>query len=251
MNPVAYPPTLPAPQTLELRPFERRALSGIAQGAEQRRGRSRDFHATLPLTWVFTRDQLALFFAWGDGASVGTLMKWTRWFSVTLPGRGGFQTRACRFFARPKWEFLQSDAANGLYRVTAEVEQRGLGVAPQADDLEVNISATINAGISPSVGITVAGLDPAGIYALSLPSGRTYVAYSEHPGTGWLHFFNVTTTAGTTEKGIHTAYADPETARAAFPGAIITGFDTYTFWIYDTPVSDNSGGLSIHIARVW
>jgi len=128
MGAIVYPASLPAPSSFELHPTERRALSSLTQGPEQVRGRSTDFHATLPLGWVFDRAELAAFVAWGEV----TLAKWTRWFAVTLPGRGGFVTRHCRFYAIPKWEYLGRGGTNGIWRVSEQLEQRGRGVTPQA-----------------------------------------------------------------------------------------------------------------------
>lgn len=139
MTATAYPATLPTPVRLDLHPAERRGLSTLADGPEQARARSRDWHAMLPVEWVYTRAQLAAFDAWG----ADTLAQWTRWFAVTLPGRGGFATRYCRFVARPRWEYLGRGPSEGLWRVSGTLEVRGRGVAPTGAELDEHWASVV------------------------------------------------------------------------------------------------------------
>jgi uncharacterized phage protein (TIGR02218 family) len=115
----------------------------------------------------------------------------------------------------------------------------------------VNVDAITNAGTNSSVGVTVSGLDPAIQYMLSLPAGQLYVALSEQNPPQWVTTFRVTDAfANTTTHGSITAYTTPDAARRAFPVSTITGSSSYTFWIQDTPVTDNSGGLSILLSAL-
>jgi hypothetical protein len=113
-------------------------------------------------------------------------------------------------------------------------------------DVETELSATISA---------------TDIIRVSLPTGQTYVAWSPwgvpSPAntaghTGSLNRFNVIPGGVAGDMftvSNETVYDGYEAARAAFGVHTVTGATSYRFYIQDTPVSDNSGGLSIRVEQ--
>lgn len=115
----------------------------------------------------------------------------------------------------------------------------------------VNVDGVINGGTSSAVGVTLSGLSAGASYALTMPSGLTYTAWNKNNALNrWSHDVTVTAGGVDTLYGTTLEYANAEAARAAFPGATITGHTSYTFWINDTPSSDNAGGLSIVVTKL-
>lgn len=144
------------------------------------------------------------------------------------------------------WETYTVTLANGATLIWNS------GDAPSLLGFSVDLSAITNAGLTSAVGITVSGLNPADTYALTEPPGRTYVAWSGFTGQPWHNNFKVTTSAGDLNLGVPAGnYSTAALAQSNFPaGQTISGHDSYTFWIYDTPVADNLGGLSIVANKV-
>jgi hypothetical protein len=119
-----YPSTLPRLQVDEIDPAERAARTPFQSGPEVRRARSRDYHATLSAWTVLSRAELETFNTFG----VTTCERWSGWFNASMPGRSGPLYRTFRFVDEPQLEYLGHGALGGLYRVTFQLEERGLGV---------------------------------------------------------------------------------------------------------------------------
>lgn len=134
----------------------------------------------------------------------------------------------------------------------------------------VDLNAVTNGATSATGGLTVGveltGFDPTDIVRVSMPAGGTYVAWSPwgdpspancsdpDPGSrsGALHRFWVIpdgVAANVFIVGDATCHDGYEAARAAFGSRRFDGASTYEFYIQDSPVSDNSGGLSILVER--
>lgn len=114
-------------------------------------------------------------------------------------------------------------------------------------------------------GITITGYNPNQTLRLSLPSGKTFTAWSPYgkpdydpalpDGSGSKNHFYVLkgpsatsydffgTNGGLGISGAH--YNGYEAARAAFAPVTVTGSSQYTFVLLDGLFTDNSGGLSI------
>lgn len=125
-----------------------------------------------------------------------------------------------------------------------------------------------SAAVGPYAGITIdSGFTASDVLIVSKPPGLTYAGWSRWSsdsdpsaaGYPWTNFFRVTTANDvTTEYWKFGPFPDPgvsdfETAAeadAAFRDRYValTGSSSYTFWLYDEPVDDNRGGLSL---RVW
>lgn len=133
-------------------------------------------------------------------------------------------------------------------------------------DLDAGITRA-NVGPTSAVGITVSGLDPAGVYEVSLPAARTFEAFSGWPSDGaaigsgnqpWSSILCVTRGPGPAV-GPYTGqtvlfgsdqHATAAAARAAFVPGSITGYGQYTFWLFDPAPSDDRGGLSVELRRI-
>jgi hypothetical protein len=150
-------------------------------------------------------------------------------------------------------EIKLTDAVNAS--ISDDTGQITASLTSPAFETIINLDGKANAGSTSAVGITVSGLDPAKSYDLSLPPGQTYVAWSTwssdagatDPTHPWHNRFSVTTVDGTTEYGSYSVGTTPDDARSQFPGATITGYSSYTFWLNDSASSDNRGGLSIKV----
>jgi hypothetical protein len=118
-------------------------------------------------------------------------------------------------------------------------------------------------------GVTISGFDPGSVLKLTLPPGQLYVAWSPwgRPAynaglpansgslnrvtivedTNWAGWYHVEVAGPLGTFGQFNGY---EAARAAFGEQFITGASSYTFFIRDTPLADNTGGLSILVELV-
>lgn len=243
MSAIVYPPTLPGPTAAPLQGAERRMLSSTP-GPRQARALQRDRLAQQQVTFVFTHAQVAVFAAW----VASNLVRAGAWFAANWPlPQGG--TGVYRFIGEPSYpEYL----AGAGWRVSATCEVRGRGTLPKlAEQYTINLDGIANAGASSVSGITLSGLDPDNVYELTEPAGLTFIAWrSDAVGfpNNYHNRFSVTTSGGTTVIGT-TGFATAALAREAFPGAALTGYSAYTFWIDDSPNLDNDGGLSIQM--VW
>ena len=127
----------------------------------------------------------------------------------------------------------------------------------------VNLDAVDNGAETDSggltKGVTLSGFNPGDTLSFSLPSGQTYTAWSGWSDLrAWINRVQVIRdgTAGNSElfkvqegAEYQNWYATAEEARAAFNTVshTITGASSYTFYLPDSPVSDNSGGLSVQV----
>jgi hypothetical protein len=155
-----------------------------------------------------------------------------------------------------------------LREISADVYNGVLG--SHVAESTVNLSAVANAATSATggltAGVTLSGFDPSDTVRVSLPTGQTYVAYSVWgtPAYSGFHtgsqnrlsiipdgvagdmFEFVTNPPG---YGGTFGWDGYETARAAFGVHSFTGASSYTFFIRDDPIGDNSGGLSVRVER--
>lgn len=124
-----YPEGLPAPSTGEVRPTERRKISGVGQ-IKNFRTVQRDRHGTRSYTFTFTPEQAAIFREWW--------VEWQQrgggWFAANwvLPwGRG---PHVFRFVDPPKWALIGGTiTGQGYWRVSGQVEIRGRGMLPTVE----------------------------------------------------------------------------------------------------------------------
>ena len=133
---VVYPAGLPAPRSWILSPSERRALRGVRAPSDLARNRGRDFNARVQAEWLYGPEQLAEWLDWYEVE----LECGNNWFAVNAPGAGGFQTRVARYIGPVTREYV----AVGIFRMTAELEVRGLSEMPQRRWVE-----TFNGGTGP------------------------------------------------------------------------------------------------------
>lgn len=241
MSAIVYPTSLPGPSVAPIQSAERRNVSPL-DGPRATAVGQRDRLATQQVAFVFTFAEAAVFRAWWKD----TLVYGGAWFAATWPLPQGLIVGVRKFLGTPKWsEYLP----NVGWRVMAVCEVRARGELPVAQETyTVDLDATVNVGTSSVVGVLLSGLDPAVAYTLSMPAGLTYVAW--RPNTvstpnRYLNDLRVTSAAGDASYGSAADFATAAAARAAFPGGTITGHASYTFWIYDTPTTDNDGGLSV------
>jgi hypothetical protein len=138
----------------------------------------------------------------------------------------------------------------------------------------IDLDAVTNAATSATGGLTAgidvetelgATLSPTDIIRLSLPTGQTFTAWSPWGSpantgfhTGSASQFSVIPggvagdvfTVGNLPAGWPSSgYDGLETARAAFGTHTFTGASSYIFYIDDTPIDDNTGGLSIRVEQ--
>jgi len=147
-------------------------------------------------------------------------------------------------FTIPQFEFVSMQDSNGVVGTISLEWPSDLEFAGQ-----VNLVAPANCGLSPSVGLTISGLDAAATYLVTEPYGLPQVAWSAFPsGNLWQHAVYIGNGNSTLYQfGDGIQYSSPEQARAAFVGGNITGFSNYTFWINDNNPFDDRGGLSVVI----
>jgi hypothetical protein len=125
-----------------------------------------------------------------------------------------------------------------------------------------------SAAVGSYAGVTIdSGFTAADILIVEKLPGMTYRAWSPWPsddnplalGKPWFNEFNVTNnTTGTITKywpgvvrGGEGFYATIDEAEAAVLGKyiLLSGGTSYTFWLEDTPVTDNRGGLSVKVYK--
>jgi hypothetical protein len=113
---VNYPSSLPGPQPGSFSPPARLAASSL-DGPLQLRARHRDMAGKRSrYTYTYTAEQMDLWRSWFGGA----LLHGRRWFRAALPGNGGLVVREARYVS-----VQESLLGAGVYRVTAELEERG------------------------------------------------------------------------------------------------------------------------------
>jgi hypothetical protein len=122
---IVYPAGLPPPSQWVATPRERRVRSALP-GNTAVRGRSRDAITDITQAqWHYSPSEMTAWRSWYED----TLLNGMRWFAVTAPGPGGWVARVCRFRTPTvRREFL----GRGIWRVSAQLEQRGRAVPPRA-----------------------------------------------------------------------------------------------------------------------
>lgn len=127
----------------------------------------------------------------------------------------------------------------------------------------INVRASVNAGSTATAmlaaGVTVSGFNPSQTIYVSQPPGQLYSGWSPwgdpspvNPGSsGSSNSFWVVPDNNPalvflvgTPGAVFNGY---EAARSAFGVHSFSGYSTYTFGIIDTPIGDNSGGVSIRL----
>lgn len=116
MAAVQYPSTLPTAQPGSYA-GPRNLAQAQLEGPRSARRRFQDLAgATLQFTWAYSAAHMAIFRPWYED----TLLHGERWFTVSLPGPGGFSTRVARY------ETMEAQLlAGGDYVVNATLELRG------------------------------------------------------------------------------------------------------------------------------
>jgi len=123
MASVAWPRTLPCPQTSTVTPAERRALSS-ADRPREARNIQRDRLEYERVTWPpFDQAKAeAILTFWRD-----TLQRGGAWFVADWPLPRGLRVQAVRKFReQPKWQFIPG----GFWQLSALCEVRGRGELP-------------------------------------------------------------------------------------------------------------------------
>lgn len=238
MPAIVYPASLPEPAAFPFSPRERRVASP-QPGLTELRARAREQIVDAKgARWIYTPEQMEVWRAWFKN----TLRNGQCWFAVTLPGRGGWQTRVARYVSGT----VREHKGAGCFEVSADLEINGSRAAPLLSFGGIDLDAIANAGTTYTVGIAAIGLDPDEIYTVTLPAGRLYTAWAFQNPPLWTTKFSVRTDDGTdTEYSNSATYATAEEARAAFVPVELTGSSTYWFYLHDTELPDNRGGLSI------
>lgn len=189
----------------------------------------------------------------------------------------GFRGLLSLFFTGSSGGFIWGHNTPYLKPVWAEVERvncewlneyaaipRGNAPSALGRDEIVDLDAIANGGVDATAGLTsgvaLSGFHADQVVTFSLPAGEAYVAWSpwgepeiDGTDTGSRHRFEVIRDGDAGDMvqiGSSTLYDGYEAARAAFPGggaSSITGASSYTFFIRDTPLGDNSGGVSVRV----
>lgn len=120
---IVYPSTLPGLSGWGGTPFERRAISPLP-GNTQLRGRWRDALQEIDARWFFNATEMAIWVAWYEQ----TLLNGMLWFAATVPGAGGFVSRVLKYRTSTVKRTL---LGNGVFEVTARLQQRGISAVPR------------------------------------------------------------------------------------------------------------------------
>lgn len=119
------------------------------------------------------------------------------------------------------------------------------------------LSATSNAGTTSAVGILVGSLDATDVVYIDKPTDAASLAWSPYNvdagnAQPWRNDFRITSSLGSVSYWENTlaATAADSHAIAVSNGTIeISGVNSFTLWIYDTPVNDNRGGITLRVRR--
>lgn len=260
MAALVYPRTLPCPATLTVVPRERRAQQGSSPYVGSARQLSVDDVRDVVATWQLPEARVAAWVSWYDEQ----LTEGGSWFRATWPLPQGRVPANYRPGGSPTYNLIDG---KGVWAVSLGFEIRVRAVAPQETpdpltQLDIDLDAVLNSGLTSVVGQTFSGFDPDASYEISLPTGRVFSAWRPDIfllASLYRNIFTVTGGGIDTKYGVGNygdvsgpgAYFTAETARAGFPsGTSISGYEEYTFWFADFPNADNDGGLSIHLERV-
>lgn len=197
------------------------------------------------VTWRFTEAQARVFRHWfGYTLSRGTLP-----FTMNITTEFGTLEHECQFL--PDDLLPARHLGGGVWETSATIMARTLIAG---EPVFVDIVAPTNCGLSPAVGVTVSGLDADAVYRVTQPAGLTYSGWSAFSsGDLWQNAVYVAGSgsyiATLGDGGVQ--HASTTLAREAFPGGMITGHTNYTFWMNDNNPSDNRGGLSLQLQRIY
>jgi hypothetical protein len=245
-----FPSSLPWFTRFVLSPAGQRAATQPPKHFAQRSSTTSGW-AKAEVGWVFFEEQRATFEDWFRvNAKRGA-----PWVLMKLPITPGGIAGSCYSAVRFPNGYSKPLVVNGLWRVSATVEirERFECALPYYD---VDLHSEDNAGGSSAVGIAVSGLDPAKSWRVQ-PMSRLYTAWSrwssdDNPtaaGLPWECSYRVTTTGGESSY-LTTAYPTAAQALAAATPATLTGYASYTFWLFDNFLGDNRGGLSLRMRMV-
>lgn len=130
---------------------------------------------------------------------------------------------------------------------------------PTAFTDDLAFPATLATVDGSYAGIRITGVSERDTIIIAKPAGLTYKAWSpwnsdSEPlahGTPWTNTFKVTDASGNVSEYWSGLFATAAEAEAAFANQFVqlTGSTSYTVWLYDTPVTDNRGGLSLRIYK--
>lgn len=124
--PIAYPASLPTPQTSGVASSERRFLA-TPERPRQARAIQRDRSYTEQLSFPPMRaEQYAVWREWWRN----DLLEGGAWFSAEWPLPQGYGTAVRKFLAAPDWAFIPG----GMWRISAVCEVRGAGQLPMKPD---------------------------------------------------------------------------------------------------------------------
>lgn len=118
---IEYPPSLPVPNSGDVKTAERRLLSAIA-GLQQARVAQRDYLATQEVSWLLTPAEAATFYAWWKT----DLVLGGMWFASDWPHPQGWIVKVRRFLGTP----LMSHVPGGNWAVSGLTEVRGASLLP-------------------------------------------------------------------------------------------------------------------------
>jgi len=118
----SWPTTLPAPLAngYSLKPVDQSIRTNMEVGAARSRRRTFARNDKVPVSWLFSDDQMAIFRTWFEHGTTGAAGG-AAWFSIVLSiGTGGMATVTARFIG--PFTANRIDRANWV--VTAELEIR-------------------------------------------------------------------------------------------------------------------------------
>ncbi|MES3001327.1 MAG: phage tail protein [Pseudomonadota bacterium] len=146
------------------------------------------------------------------------------------------------------------------YPEVAAIECKGTLLRTEYIDLDAVTNASSSGAGAAAVGVLLEDVEPGHRVEVTANPDGPYVAYSPwgvpspvafHQGSVYL--FNVIedgVTGGTTTygpSGSHDGYAAARTAMQAIEPIELSGASSYLFYISDTPIMDNTGGLSLKV----
>lgn len=147
MAAIAYPSTLPCPQTSTVTPAERRALSQ-ADRPREARTLSRDRLDYERITWPPMGSVLtAILLAWWRI----NLIYGGAWFTATWPLPRGMVAAVRKFREQPRWVFVPG----GFWRISALCEVRGRGMEPATTIHNLRFEQTYSVPGWPETGSTL------------------------------------------------------------------------------------------------
>lgn len=122
MAAVLYPPSLPGPSAYPFAARERRVAPPV-DGPLDLRARAREQLVDAKgVRWLYSPAEMAVWRDWYEA----TLLTGQRWFSVSLPGRGGWLMRSARYVSVA----TRQHRGAGLWEVSADLEVNASRAAP-------------------------------------------------------------------------------------------------------------------------